>query len=204
VFDYPSGRLQARLSDQCAPIAKRYILVPNGRCVWVTFWTGKVTRGSGITLACVTEFTGLPAYSLHAQEKQMNTPASSMSHTILSIPVGYMFCFCFFWFFIDPDSSQVISESAGPILTKFSGLVANGTASKSDHSFCDRSRGIAMATNFGAKFVILADHTFIWHTSVPNTIGWSEFRFQKLFGNDFSTVCRNLVRFGPVTQSLRC
>jgi len=75
-----------------------------------------------------------------------------------------------------------------------------GRFSLSVRSFCDRSRDVAMATNFGAKFDDLVVRTFIRHTSVSKWITGSQFRFKKiLIGNDFCTLRRNLVRFGPVT-----
>ena len=65
-------------------------------------------------------------------------------------------------------SDLVISESTGPIFAKFSGLVdVYGRACLTVHSFCDYSRDAAMATNLGAKYVNLADSTFIRRIDVP-------------------------------------
>ena len=72
-------------------------------------------------------------------------------------------------------------------------------ASLSVHSFCGRLRDVAVATNSVAKFAKLANPTRIQHAGVPKRIPGSQFRFRRLNGNDFSTFCRNSVRFGLVT-----
>ena len=82
--------------------------------------------------------------------------------------------------FSDPTSTLVISESTR-LIFKFSGLVGvYARASLSVHSFCDRSRGVSMTTNFVAKFAKVANPALTRHTGVPKWIGGLQFRFKDM------------------------
>jgi len=61
-----------------------------------------------------------------------------------------------------------------------------GHGSESNLCFCDGSRVVARATNFGAKLAELADPTFIGRASNTLTVTFS------------TTPCKSLVKFGPV------
>ena len=80
-----------------------------------------------------------------------------------------MFCYCFSLFFLyfgGPNSHPVISESSGPIFTKFSGLVEVWEDFIKHVFILDCSRDVAMTTNFVVKFAKMADHTLIRHTGI--------------------------------------
>jgi len=85
-----------------------------------------------------------------------------------------------FLYYIHPR----ISETTGPILTKFSGLQDLLGASLSIHSFRDRSRDVVMATGnqfcgqiceFCGPHMSLASR----HAGVPKWVAGSQYRFQK-------------------------
>ena len=54
-----------------------------------------------------------------------------------------------------------------------------------------------MATNFVAKFANLATPPLFGVRAFQNGLPDRNFDYRALNGNDFSTFCRNLVRFGP-------
>ena len=65
----------------------------------------------------------------------------------------YQFYLCFFLTFNGPPFGQIISECPRPIFTHVSRLLDTyGRQSSNWRSFCDRSRDVAMATNFMAKW----------------------------------------------------
>jgi len=54
------------------------------------------------------------------------------------------------------------------------------------------------------QFAKLADSSFVRFAGVPKRIAGSYSDFRRLNGNDFSTLCKNLVSFGPVGQVKIC
>jgi len=102
------------------------------------------------------------------------------------LPRGLNALLMFFSLFLfgDPTSHAVISGSTGPIFTTFS---QNGRGLLIRHSSSDRSRDVAMATNFTAKIGEIGLLTYIRRLGIPKRSCISQFRFQSVQCDDLTT-----------------
>jgi len=112
--------------------------------------------------------------------------------------LSIVLCFSFFFVFSGSTSRKIISESTGPIFTKFSDLVDVWGASLIIHSFCNGSRDVAMAINFVDKFAKLIYATFIRRTVVPKRIGGLRFQFHNIKWQWFLDI---VYKFGAIQSS---
>ena len=112
----------------------------------------------------------------------------------------YLVLVSFFIYFTGPIYRQVVSESTGPICTKFSVLV------DVREGFSKRSF-ILWSLKGRCHGNQLCGQVVNW----PTPISFGTLTFQKwlqdrnidfriLNGNDFFSLCRNLVKFGPANQ----
>jgi len=74
----------------------------------------------------------------------------------------------------------------------------HSSISLSVHSFCELLKGLAIASDFVAKFVKLADPTLFRHAGVPKWIAISQFRFQHIKWQRFLYI---LKKFGEIWSS---
>ena len=65
--------------------------------------------------------------------------------------------------------------------------------------FSDRSRDVALTTNFRVKMGEIGPLTFIRRLGIPKGIEYRSSDLKRSNGNHFSTLCINLMRFGSVT-----